>query len=86
MTPGSTALGVVSIVIVALAACFLLFGCVHVAYEPGLPLPERPELRFFRCGPENVWVCLTEADANAWLRYTLKLNEFEAARARLLEK
>lgn len=84
MTPGSTALGVASAIILLLAALFLLTGCVHVATEPALPLPERPDIHFFRCGLEDMWVCLTEADGNALLRYVQKLNEWEAARQEML--
>jgi hypothetical protein len=84
MTPGGTACGLASAIILLLAALFLLTGCVHVVTEPALPLPERPDIRFFRCGLQDMWVCLTEADANALLRYVQKLNEWERARAELL--
>lgn len=78
-------MGLAGAIIVVLAALLLLFGCVHVVKEPGLPWPERPTVHFFRCGPEDVWVCMTEPEANGLLRYIQKLNEFEAARERLLK-
>ena len=65
------------------AAGSLLAGCVTVGHEPALPMPERPVITFYQHkagGP----VCLSEQDAEALFRYVRKLNEFEAARERLL--
>ena len=59
-----------------------LSGCVHVAHEPAIPFPERPAVSFFRA---PVGICLSEEDADQVLRFLLKLNEFEAARERLLK-
>jgi len=81
MTPGSTALGLTSAIILALALLFLLGGCVHVATEPGVPYPARPPLQVIcRAGQ----CCMSAADADAFLNWILKLNEFERARAELL--
>lgn len=60
----------------------LLTGCVHVGYEPSLPMPERPEVRFFR---QSGNVCISESDARLLLKYTQKLDEFERDRAELLK-
>lgn len=71
-----------SLSLLALLALLALSGCVAVRAEPALPMPERPPIRFFRVPPD---VCLSEADANALATYILQLNEFEAARERLLK-
>jgi hypothetical protein len=65
-----------------------LTGCVRVAYEPALPMPERPPIRFFlspaASGPANV--CLTQEDGDKLAKYLDKLNAFEEARERALEE
>jgi len=65
-------------------AVLLLAGCVHVAYEPGLPMPVRPVISFSRCAPG--YICLTEDDANKLLKYSHQLLEFEQERSRLLKQ
>jgi hypothetical protein len=63
------------------AIMVLLSGCVYVANEPALDFPERPSI---------VWsvrdgrTCIDEEDADAFSKWIDKLNEFEAARQRLL--
>ena len=64
-----------------LAGC--VAGCVHVAYEPALPMPTRPEITFSRCAPG--FICISEADANKLLKYSRQLLEFEQERNRLLK-
>ena len=59
----------------------LLGGCLSVAHEPALPFPERPAVTFHRT---PVGICTSEAEAQEMVRWILKLNEFEAARDRLL--
>ena len=61
----------------------LLTGCVHVAYEPALPMPVRPEITFSRCAPG--FICISESDANLLLKYSRQLREFEQERERLLK-
>lgn len=63
--------------------CTLLAGCVTVAYEPALPMPERPKLHFFLCEPN---VCLSQEDADKLAKYLDKLNAFDAARQRMIEQ
>lgn len=65
-----------------IALAVLLAGCVHVAQEPPLPMPVRPQVTFFRCVPSMI--CMTELDANKLLRYTEQLDAFEKARAELI--
>lgn len=69
--------------LLAVAMLAGLAGCVHVATEPGLPLPERPRLHFTRC--LTGYICLTEAEADAFAKWVEQFNEWEAARARLLK-
>jgi len=66
-----------------LLAAGLLGGCVHVAQEPLLPLPERPKIRFFLCDTDKV--CLSQADADLLAKFLDQLNAFEAGRQRLTE-
>lgn len=60
----------------------MLSGCVHVAYEPPLPMPARPAWHFFLCDTDKV--CLTQADANALNRWLDKLDAFEVGRQRVI--
>ena len=62
-------------------AVLLLAGCVHVAQEPGLPMPERPRVRILQA-PNGF--CMDEESFVNLVNFIKKLNEFEAARARLL--
>lgn len=59
-----------------------LAGCVHVANEPILPFPERPQIRVV-CREGQC--CMSSEDAAAFLKWIEKVNEFEAARKRLEE-
>jgi hypothetical protein len=67
-----------------LAGALALAGCVHVFQEPALEMPQRPSIHFFRCGPEEIWVCMTEPEAVALGKWIDKLDAFEAGRQRLL--
>lgn len=60
----------------------LLTGCVRVAYEPDLPMPERPPIVFFL---ENGNVCLSQEDADKLAKFLDKLNAFEESRQRAKE-
>jgi hypothetical protein len=62
----------------------LLTGCVHVAYEPALEMPERPKLHWTICGEKQL--CLSEADADKLAKFLDKLNAFEAARQRAMQE
>lgn len=64
------------------AALLLLGGCVSVAHEPALPFPDRPAVKFYRT---PVGICTSEAEAQEMIRWIQKLNEFEAARDRLIK-
>ena len=67
----------------SLSLALLLGGCLSVAQEPALPFPERPSVRFLRT---PVGICTTEPEAQEMVKWIQKLNEFEAARARLLKE
>jgi hypothetical protein len=71
------------LVLLLIALSLLLAGCVRVAYEPALPMPDRPNIRF---SLENGKVCLSEEDADKLAKYMDKLNAFDAARQRALEE
>ena len=68
--------------VIALVA-LLLGGCLSVAREPALPMPERPEITFYRT---PAGICTTEPEAEQMVKWLLKLNEFDAARQRLLRE
>jgi hypothetical protein len=53
-----------------------------VAHEPELPLPDRPKIHVFQT---PVGYCLSEEDLVALGRYFKKMNEWEAARTRVLK-
>ena len=59
-------------------------GCVRVAYEPELEMPERPKLHWTVCGEKQL--CLSDADADKLAKFLDKLNAFGAARQRMLEE
>lgn len=68
--------------IVSLLAALAFTGCVHVATEPALEIPQRP-IAHFRC--RDGVCCLSEADTNAIIKWVKELDAFEAARQRVLK-
>jgi hypothetical protein len=67
----------------ALVTWLLLAGCTSLApQEPALPFPETPPVQFFQDQAGDI--CLSPPDANLLRKWKAKLDEFQAARARLL--
>ena len=68
-------------------ACLMILsaGCTTTRVEPALSWPEKPNVKFFECGPENAFYCLTKDDANELDRWFLKLQYFKEARERILK-
>ncbi len=67
-----------------LVAALLVSGCAHVpALEPALPFPTMPSV-LFTMDPTGD-ICVSQADANLLNKWFQKIDEFEAARQRLLK-
>jgi hypothetical protein len=76
-------LSTVVIRVILFSLGLLLFSaCVHVVYEPPLPMPIKPTWHFFICDTDKV--CLTQTDADLLDKWLDKLNAFEDGRQRII--